>query len=197
MILFGVSWDDYVLLRDTLDMGGLKMTYCEGTLELMSPSRLHELWKTSIARMIELYALEKDWPLNGYGSTTFRRRARERGLEPDECYCVGRIMKDRGRPHIALEVIHTSPLVDKLNVYRGLEVPEVWFFVRGAFELHRLERGRYRSIDRSRFLPELDFSLVTRFASREDQHEALKELRAILGSPNAFVGARGAGGLPR
>jgi hypothetical protein len=30
-------------------------------------------------------ALERDVPLNGYGSTTFRKRAKERGIDPDEC----------------------------------------------------------------------------------------------------------------
>lgn len=39
-------------------------------------------------RPIELFALETDTPLYGYGSTTIRREAGERGLEPDECYTV-------------------------------------------------------------------------------------------------------------
>jgi hypothetical protein len=29
------------------------MTYCEGALELMSPSETHEDWKTGIARILE------------------------------------------------------------------------------------------------------------------------------------------------
>jgi hypothetical protein len=29
---------DYVILREALDTPGLRMTYCEGALELMSPS---------------------------------------------------------------------------------------------------------------------------------------------------------------
>jgi hypothetical protein len=41
MLLNGVSWEQYVLLRDELDVPGLKLTYCEGTLELKSPSFGH------------------------------------------------------------------------------------------------------------------------------------------------------------
>ncbi len=45
-------------------------------------------------RLLELCALEKDLPLVGYGSTTFRKEAAERGAEPDACYRVGTMMKD-------------------------------------------------------------------------------------------------------
>src|SRR6266545_8355516 len=92
MLIHGVSWKDYVILREALDTPGLRMTYCEGALELMSPSRAHELWKKTIARLIELYAFLRGLPLVGYGSTTFRREAKERGAEPDECWCVGALM---------------------------------------------------------------------------------------------------------
>jgi hypothetical protein len=79
-----------------------------------------------------------------------------------------------------LEVIHESPILDKLYVYQGFDVPEVWLFENGRFRLFRLHEGKYDQVDRSSFLPDLDFELIARFASREDQHEALRELRAIL-----------------
>src|SRR4051812_4062010 len=82
-VLYGVSWERYEALRELLDdVPGLRMTYLEGTLEIMSPSRTHERVKTLVGRLIELYALEKDISLYGYGSMTFRKRAKERGLEP-------------------------------------------------------------------------------------------------------------------
>ncbi|HEX3481791.1 MAG TPA: hypothetical protein VHT91_42555 [Kofleriaceae bacterium] len=38
-VLWGVPWWTYVVLRDALeDHAGLKLTYLEGTLELMRPS---------------------------------------------------------------------------------------------------------------------------------------------------------------
>jgi Uma2 family endonuclease len=180
MVVHGVRWKDYVILREALDTPGLRMTYCEGTLELMSPSRTHELNKTSIARLVELYAVLRDLPLIGYGSTTFRLEAKERGAEPDECYRVGSQMKEGEFPDIVLEVIHTSPILDKLHVYQGFDVPEVWLFRTGAFELYRLANDAYSPIERSGFLPDLDFTLIARLAVREDQHEALRELRRML-----------------
>jgi Uma2 family endonuclease len=181
MVVHGVSWKDYVLLREALDTPGLRMTYCEGTLELMSPSRKHEVDKTGIARLIELYAFLRDLPLNGYGSTTFRLEAKERGAEPDECYALGRVMKDGEFPDIVLEVIHTNPLLDKLYVYQGFAVPEVWLFRNGAFELYALENGEYELIQTSRFFPSIDFALIARLAQYDDQQQALRELRSSIG----------------
>ncbi len=182
MLIHGVAWKDYVILREALDTPGLRMTYCEGTLELMSPSFAHEVDKTVIARLVEMYGFLRRLHLNGYGSTTFRRQAKERGAEPDECYCVGRVLKDEGQfPDIVLEVIHSSPLLDKLHVYIGFGVPEVWLFQNGAFEIYRLAGDRYERAARSGFLPELDFALIARLAAYEDQQAALEELRGLIG----------------
>lgn len=180
MVIYGVSWKDYVILREALDTPGLRMTYLEGALELMSPSLTHELNKTTIARLVELYAFIRELPLIGYGSTTFRREAKKRGAEPDECYCVGRQIDEGEFPDIVLEVIHTKPVLDKLEVYRGFDVPEVWLFQDGAFEIYRLADGTYTRVERSGFLPDLEFSLIARLAIRPDQDEALRELKRLL-----------------
>jgi Uma2 family endonuclease len=143
----------------------------------MSPSRTHDRWKKTAARLIELYVWLLDLPINGYGSTTFRKKARDRGLEPDECWSIRRIMPEGDVPDIVLEVIYSKPEIDKLKVYDGLRVPEVWFFERGAFVLHRRKpKGGYRMIERSTFLPQLDFGLLSTLVVWEDQHAALKEL---------------------
>ena len=115
LILYGVNWQQYETLQATLnDFPGLRMFYLEGTLEIMSPSPEQEVDKTTIARLIEIYALERDIDLTGYGSTTFRKPAQERGLEPDECYCFGQLKEF---PDIALEVIVSSGGIDKLSIY--------------------------------------------------------------------------------
>jgi Uma2 family endonuclease len=48
----------------------------------MRPSRLHEEAKVILARLLEAWAVERRIDLRGFGSTTFRREARQRGLEP-------------------------------------------------------------------------------------------------------------------
>src|SRR6266511_1110616 len=134
MLLRGVSWKEYAILRELIDSPLLRMTYLKGALELMSPSNEHELWKTNIARLVELYAHIKRIDLYGYGSTTFKKEANERGAEPDECYLIDKDLIDF--PEIVLEVIHTAPLLNKLDVYAGFGVQEVWVFKDGAFTLY-------------------------------------------------------------
>ncbi len=170
MLLHGVSWKDYMILREALDIPGLRMTYLQGVLELLTPGRDHEDKKTTIARLVECYALERDVALYGYGSTTFRRAAKERGLEPDECWMVGQKLQEF--PEIALEIVVTSSSIDKLAVYEGLGVREVWFWEEGAFHLHVLESGGYRPSERSSLLPDLDFEALSRFGRLGGQHGA-------------------------
>jgi Uma2 family endonuclease len=165
-------------VRDLLDGPGIRLTYLCGALEIMSPSRRHEDLKKRIARLIELFALERDIALYSYGSTTFRREAKERGLEPDECYCVGGDMLEV--PEIALEVVVTSGGINKLAVYQGLGVREVWFWKDERFELYTLGEEGFRPLAASALIPQLDFAALARFALHADQHQALVEYRAFL-----------------
>lgn len=177
-LLHGVSWRDYLVLRDLLDSPGLRMTYSRGTLELMSPSEEHENKKTFIARLVEMFAIERDVPLDGMGSTTYRREAAERGLEPDECYFV---LPRRGPyPDIAIEVVIKSGGIDKLDVYRALGVREVWFWEEDAFRLYSLTADGYVVVDRSTLVPSLDFEVLATFVRRDDQHQAVREFRDHL-----------------
>jgi Uma2 family endonuclease len=174
-VIDGVPWATYVALRDALDdHGGLKLTYLEGALELMSPSGLHEEAKTLIARLLEVRALECDVDLRGFGSTTFRSEAKERGLEPDECYKLGPL-DEGGVPDIAIEVSVTTGLVDKMAVYAGLGIPEVWSWrpASARIEILVLVGDRYEPRPRSEVLPALDLEVLARFVKPGESHTAL------------------------
>jgi Uma2 family endonuclease len=158
------------------------MTYFKGTLELMSPSTLHEDAKKIIARLLETWAMERDLDLRGFGGATFRREAKERGLEPDECYKLGKLDED-GVPDIAIEVIVSSGLVDKMAVYAGLGVAEVWEWRPNSrlLVVHRLTDGGYDRRDRSEILPELDLALLSSFVQPgENQTRLAKSYQAAL-----------------
>lgn len=185
-VLHGVPWWTYVALRDALeDRAGLKMTYLHGTLELMSPSTLHEDAKKIIARLIEVWAMERDLDLRGFGGATFRREAMERGLEPDECYKLGKLVDD-AVPDIAIEVIVTNGLVNKMSVYAGLRVPEVWEWrpSSGMIVVHRLVGEGYERRDRSELVPELDVVQLSTFVRPgENQTQLAKAYQAALRAP--------------
>lgn len=184
-MLYRVPWSAYVTLRDALDdQSGLKMTYLEGTLELMSPSALHEQAKKIIARLLEAWADERDVDLEGIGGATFRREAEQRGLEPDECYKLDEF-EDGDFPDIAIEVIVTNSLVDKMAVYAGLGVPEVWEWRpdTASIVVNRLLGNGYKPFDSSALLPDLDLIELSRFVRPgERQSRLVKEYRAALRS---------------
>ena len=177
--LYNVTWEQYdTLVSMFMDQfPGLRMTFLEGTLEIMGTSSEHERLKTIIARLLEMYAVEKRITLNGYGNTTFRKEAKQRGLEPDECYCLGEL---REVPDIAIEIAITSGSIDKLSVYQGLGVTEVWFWQNNQFILYRLREGEYEKIDLSEFLPNLDLVLLSQFVNYDNQTEAVIAYRDAL-----------------
>jgi Uma2 family endonuclease len=180
VVLNGVEWKTYCALRELFDSPGVRMTYLKGALEIMSPSRRRERYKTRIARLLELFALERNLPLSGYGSATFRKALEERGLEPDECYVLGRELGDDDVPDIALEVVISSGGINKLEVYRGLGVREVWFWHQGRFRVYALGTSNYSSIERSGLVPELDFEELAALVEEPDQLAALKRYQARL-----------------
>lgn len=177
-LIHDVPWSTYCAMRDLLDRPGLRMTYLAGTLELMSPSETHEVQKKVLARLLELWALERGVRLYCYGSTTFRRELAERGLEPDECYTRDAPLDDA--PDLAIEVIVSAPLLDKLAVYSGLGVREVWIWQNGQLAIHCLRGDVYERTERSERFPELDVAELARFALVPDPHDALIAYRAAL-----------------
>lgn len=182
-LLTDVPWEVYVALRDALDeQAGLKMTYLEGALELMSPSNVHEHAKKIIARLLEIWALERDAPLVGLGGTTWRKEAKKRGLEADECYKLGPY-HDGDFPDLALEVIVSNPLIDKLAVYAGLGVSEVWIWRsrHQAFTIYSLIGETYEPRERSGLLPHLDLAQLASFVVRPgQQYDVVKAYVAAL-----------------
>lgn len=172
-ILFhGVSWSQYTMLLAALEDGGPRVTYLDGAVELMSPSRLHERTKTILARLLEAYAEETGIELDGQGSTTFRSEAQRRGAEPDECYSVEEGDKD-APPQLAIEINLSPPKIDKLEVYRWLGVGEVWIYRADGLTIHVLDRGRYRVAERSALLPDLDLVLLLSFVRPSERQTSL------------------------
>ena len=177
--LHSVTWEQYETLIATVgERPRLRMTYLEGTLEIMTISPEHEMLKKMIARLLEVYALEKDIDLYSCGSATFKSQAAARGLKPDESYCVG---TRKEIPDLAIEVVITSGGINKLDVYKGLKVSEVWFWEAGNFSLYRLQESTniYQPISRSELLP-LDLALLASYIKPAEEPSAVKEFRNAI-----------------
>lgn len=166
----GVNWNNYeVLLNDLGDSLQYRVTYLDGVIELMSPSRRHEIRKTIIGSLLEIYFQEKRIHYFPLGSTTFRKQAKRGGVEPDESYCIG---IEKEVPDLAIEVVVTSGGIDKLEVYKRLAVAEVWFFQNHQFAVYHLQDENYELVAKSELLPNLDLSILAEYVIAEDPLDA-------------------------
>lgn len=181
--LHGVSWQQFeALLSIRGDQSVPRIAYLEGELELMTPSRSHQFIKKTIARLLEAYAEEAGVELEGIGSWTVKEAPSEAGLEPDECYVLGRIDESDPprRPDLAVEVVWTSGGLNKLEIYRRLRVPEVWMWKDSLLRVFVLHGKEYQERERSSLLPSLDLKLLSRFVNRSSQTQAVREYRHAL-----------------
>ncbi|WP_437969369.1 Uma2 family endonuclease [Sorangium sp. So ce260] len=180
VVLYGMTWKDYeILLAMRGDRAGVRMYYLNGAIELIRPSRSHEGVKKTIARLLEAYCDERGIELSGYGAWTLRNAPKERGAEPDECYIVGDTNKEV--PDLAIEVLWTHGGLDKLEIYRGLGVAELWVWDREeGLRVFALSGERYEPRARSAFLPELDPAWLAGFLDQPTQSQAVRALRAAL-----------------
>lgn len=178
--LDGVTWADYErLLEIRGDHSAPRITYLEGTLEIMSPSAQHDSIKSTIGRLVEVWCLEHDVEFTTYGSWTVKSRRAKRGAEPDECYVFGLVTAPK-RPDLVIEVIWTSGGIDKLDVYRKLGVPEVWFWDAGRIGVYRLRGVRYTATARSVVLRGIDLEQLASFIDRPTTSRAIRDYRAAL-----------------
>jgi len=182
IVMYGVPWAHYeaqLALRG--DASVPRISYLDGAMELMSPSKHHERVKSYIGRLVEAFALVRGIDLSPYGAWTVREAPKRAGVEPDECYLIG---SDQGRdiPDLVIEVIWTSGGIDKLEAYRRLAVPEVWFWRDDLIQVHRLGESGYQLATSSACLPGLDLGLLCSFLDYPTVTQAIKAFRAALES---------------
>jgi len=180
IVLRPVTWADYQrLLEIRGDEPAPRLTYLEGVLELMTPSQPHEFIKSMIGRLVEGYCMEKGIGITPYGSWTHESKESDRGIEPDECYVIGDNPEPQ-RSDLAIEVEWTRGAINKLEVYRQLQVKEVWVWRKKRIEIFVLRDAHYTPSTTSTLLPGIDLDLLVRFIDMRPMTRAVSEYRAAL-----------------
>ncbi len=177
--MYGLSWSDFQSFLDLRGETGPRVTYLEGTLELMSPSRDHEAIKMRLAAVVQAYLDTIGITYDGAGAWLLKNAPDEAGLEPDDCYIVGDIEKDR--PDLALEVVWTSGGISKLEVYRRLGVAEVWIWKNDVLTFHVLVGDSYEERDTSTCIPSFDKRLAYEMLELPALSDVRRALRQRLG----------------
>jgi Uma2 family endonuclease len=170
IVLSNVEWDLYECLLHRLDGQPIRLTYDRGELELMAPSEAHEEFGKLLGRIVETVTEELQIPCVGMGSTTWRRQLKMRGLEADECYYLKNLHRVAGKrkaielstdppPDLAIEIEISQSALDRLAVYAGLGVPEVWRFDGESLVIEVLQpTGVYKPSESSAGFPFLKAS---------------------------------------
>jgi Uma2 family endonuclease len=137
MVLSGVDWQTYTrLVHAFAERPSVRLAYDRGVLEIMSPLLEHDSDARFLGRLVVTLTEELGLPVKAGGSTTFRRRRKRRGIEPDDCYWIANEARVRGKrridlgtdppPDLAIEVDVTRSSLDRMGIYAALGVPEVW-----------------------------------------------------------------------
>lgn len=178
-----VDWDGYLALdRARGEHSAPRITYLDGVAELMSPSWDHERINYRIGRLVEAYCAGRGIVIEGYGSWTIKDQSVEAGAEPDCCYLFSVPKSEPERPDLSIEVVWTSGGLGKLEVWRRLRVPEVWFWIDDVITVHVLGPNGYEQVDRSPRLPELELSKMYELLALEGTQEAAEQMRAYAAS---------------
>ncbi len=176
-VLHDLNWKDYQKILEVVEGSHVRVTYDRGSLELMTLSSLHEIYKTWFGRILDILALELGFRIKCCGSTTMRREDVDRGLEPDECFYLANIHRVRDwkqldlsrdpPPDLAVEIEVTRTVLDRMSIYAALGVPELWRFDGETLRSYRLSAGgSYDLSPNSQAIPYLPLNEVVPFVQR-------------------------------
>jgi Uma2 family endonuclease len=130
-----------------------------------------------LGRILEAYCTEVGIPISGVGEWTIRDESKQAGVEPDECYFVGDDYA-KPRPDLAIEVGCTHGGIKKREIYRRLQVPEVWFWHDNEITVYVLGASGYEPQRKSTVAPDLDLAELGRLANGPRLNNL--ELRAVV-----------------
>jgi Uma2 family endonuclease len=190
LIFHGATWEEYEELLDQVgEAAGLRISFNDGTLKVMSLSSEHEKYVRFIEILIAAVRLRLRINIISFGSATMRKRRENKGNEPDACFYVqtaatigNRIELDFSidpPPDIAVEVDIHHDSTDNDAIYAALGVPEIWRYDEWAMTIYQLQEGEYVVAETSRALPMLNGEILTEYVNRMRQDGEFKALLAF------------------
>lgn len=175
------TWEQFKFIQKGFDDSrGVRLFYYDETIEILMPGREHELFASIIGYLITTFLTEQGIFFQPTRSMTQEKEGVV-SAQADESYCIESV---KTIPDLSIEVVFTSGGISKLERYKALGVPEVWFWEDGALKLYHLQNGIYEPIDRSRLpgLSDLNLDLLKRciLMAETNTGEAIRAFRREL-----------------
>lgn len=200
VVLSNVSWQQFEnLLAELGEERSTRLTYDRGRLEMMNPTPEHDRCSRLLESVILLLADELDLEIAAIGSVLLKQADLGYGVEPDGCYYLQPFPSRRvidlnqmALPDLVVEIAITKSAIDRLPLYQGLGIPEVWRYVtqmgknalNGELLIYHLQGDApLKSQDRSLVFPFLTSGRVLEFLGHSDTlglAQALRLLRTWL-----------------
>ena len=172
------TWEHFKHLQKGYEeISRAKLSYYEGTIEILMPGEDHSTFTQVIGYLIITFMIDQGIAFKPTGDKTQEREG-EVSAQADQSYWIE---KPKAVPDLAIEVVFTSGNASKLPKYRALGVSEVWFWEDGTLALYHLKDNEYKRIDRSELpgLKDLDLDLLKRciLIGKTDLGQAVKMFR--------------------
>lgn len=161
LTLSGMSWADYEQLVSE-EYLGYRVSYWQGNITIVSPSRNHERIAETINGLIKTYCRKYNLVYFPMGSTTLKNPPLA-GKEPD---CSFAFHADQSIPDLAVEVTYSSGGAFDLEKYKYLGVKEVWFWQNNEITFYALIGSDYVKMSQSICLPKLSSNFLLTFVNR-------------------------------
>jgi Uma2 family endonuclease len=182
LLFEGLTWREFKAVEQLLDRPGYRLSFLDGILEIkLMPGEPHETVKKRIAALLELYLLMAGFDFTPTGSMTLESETGKVKREADESY---KLAPDRRLPDLAIEIVFSSGGINKLEAYKRLKIPELWFWEDGLLEVYHL-RGEgdglhYEKISSSEEVQGIDLELLGRCINMVNHVDAIKTFQQAV-----------------
>ncbi|MFM6333379.1 MAG: Uma2 family endonuclease [Dolichospermum sp.] len=175
ILISDLTWREFKAVEQLIERPGLRLSFLDGVLEIRKmPGKKHETIKERIASLVEIYLEFLGLDFTPTGSVTLENQFEKVKREGDESYELG---ANRKHPDLVIEVVVSSGGIDKLEAYKRLKIPEVWFWMNDELLFYSLGNDGYETVSKSQLLPNLDVDLLMRCINIENHAQALREFR--------------------
>lgn len=176
LLFEGLTWREFKAVEQLLDRPGYRLSFLNGVLEIRRRSgEPQEIIKGRIGALVEQYLLMAGFDFTPTGSMTLESETGKVKREADESY---KLAPDRRLTDLAIEIVFSSGGIDKLEAYKRLKIPELWFWEDGLLEVYHL-RGEgdglhYEKISSSEEVQGIDLDLLLRCMNMVNHVDAIK-----------------------
>jgi Uma2 family endonuclease len=166
----------------------------------MSPLGEHENNNRFIESIIFVIADELNLNLKKFGSLTLKLEREKQGVEPDSCYYLKNEPLVRKKQHIdlkidpapdlVLEIDITSGSLNKLPIYKAMNVPEIWQYNGNNLTVFILneEENNYQKVEQSLNFPWLNSDKIPELIKQSleiGETATLKQFRQWVKAQNS------------